>query len=1214
MATATEVLSFLRILTASASNATPAEKKTDFDEVLLSNMERLKDTLGEKGRFLPLKQRLENRTNALHVSVREFSDQTFCQSTEIGNPGSENEEKDLKSGKADLMRRKDEIRWTFVEICLELLKLLKESLVSLMANVKSNDQKPEQKAKKRGNEAPPLPADSLGVGDQKTVLTAIQFVVILGICPNLISGVGLPVEKRSGFASVLNIHCNFKSERRLFECINTLVDCISQPSLGALVLSRHLGDILSGLLQICYAPVSAYSNGKSDKTDLNCDCSVTSLSESLANHSLDDRVEGNGKPHNMTQVASEAKPLAGDDCCDQMQPSDVYTLTQKPANETANSDKLFITSSEREMCVQNLQQILDRVYQPIVIRELLMLQGGSSSAQKKSAKNNSGKENLWGENGKATGNQGMKNAVSMSQTPIWMRNVCGQLLSERLMKPNGVKAVLHALLEGSAGGATSASPEWKKCDVIAKVIANCPSQAKSVEEYYKLVSPQVLQLLHGQSTGVGRLFIRAASCIIMEMLSQYTEMAQKYVLSSIIGPLAKTTGNQEKVVGAFVDEVTVVRCIEDIQKVFVSGSHSDTFRFLLPIVHPVFELFCFTRKGVSHLRSALQAILTHILKNTEQCQTLQLLYTLAFKLNPPKNLITSTFKSSADSNTGQKNDKQNFHVPLMIENFVFAHGDNGGVTIIYQNDDADEFGNADGILRDLQGADLSNSEVRALCIVELLNGLKKDDVAGDFFICLMQELTNIISDFSDDMSAKDTQYSLLILHLIALMCEKLGHSILKNAPQMLYFIQSTLKRACAIKDVDQEGLGMAFVTETLTMALGMLSAMLGGAVEITKEHQPLVQDLLPSLEVLAEEHPSEKIQDMACDLRIAIATHGAVWSHRMDIAAKTLGENTDTVKVDSGLAASKGKENTNLKEQTSSSTQDETSSEFDKAFSQLCDPLLPVRGHAMMKLASLLSHRDPKAVQATDSLLKIFLEQLTHDDSYIYLAAIQGLVSLADVRADMVIPQLAQEFATCRKEAGDDASRTRDINEKGYYKSSETVSSGSSRPARTPELRMKLGEALVKATRLCGELVPRYSQQLLPALLTGVKDPEPLVRASSLSNLGDVCQLLRFSLGPVVHEIFSCVSSVLKTDKSAEVRRAAVLVITLLLRGLGKSIMEVLSSTLKDIYQLLKIVESTDADHVTRVNAQAALEELDSITRDYLFPKPSFTKRLQVLP
>ena len=104
-----------------------------------------------------------------------------------------------------------------------------------------------------------------------------------------------------------------------------------------------------------------------------------------------------------------------------------------------------------------------------------------------------------------------------------------------------------------------------------------------------------------------------------------------------------------------------------------------------------------------------------------------------------------------NSNAGHKNDKENLFVPLMIVNFVFAHGDNGGVIIRYQNGNADECGNVDDILTDLQGADLSNSEVRALCVVELLNGLKKDDVGGDFFIHLMQELTNIISDFSDDM-------------------------------------------------------------------------------------------------------------------------------------------------------------------------------------------------------------------------------------------------------------------------------------------------------------------------------------------------------------------------------------------------------------------------------------------------------------------------------
>ena len=114
-------------------------------------------------------------------------------------------------------------------------------------------------------------------------------------------------------------------------------------------------------------------------------------------------------------------------------------------------------------------------------------------------------------------------------------------------------------------------------------------------------------------------------------------------------------------------------------------------------------------------------------------------------MSPPENLVLT------DTNAGHKNETQDFFVPLMVDNFVFAHGDDGGAVIRYQNDNADEGGNVDDILRDLQGADLSSSEVRALCIVELLDGLKKDDVSGDFFIYLMQELTNIISDFSDEM-------------------------------------------------------------------------------------------------------------------------------------------------------------------------------------------------------------------------------------------------------------------------------------------------------------------------------------------------------------------------------------------------------------------------------------------------------------------------------
>ena len=447
MASATEILSFLRILTSNASKATPAEKRKEFDEVLLSNMERLEDALGKKGRFPQLEKHLENRRRGKELS------QAFCENMEIckkANLENKNEANNLKTVKEDLTSGADKIRWTFVEMCLELLQLLKESLVSLLASEKNNDQMAKQKVEKRGNENPPLPVDSLGVHDQKTVLTAIQFVVILGICPNLVLGVGLPVEMRSGFAAALNIHCSIKSERRLFECVNTLVDCVAQRTLGALILSRHLGDILSGLLQICYAPISSYSNVKSRKSDLTSlkhGHNVTTISGNVG----DNVDEACKSPPDVSKVDLVSKPLVEHDSCDQLQPSDLYMLTPEPPHMTRDDNrKLLITSSERELCAQNLHRILDRVYQPTVIRQLLTLQRGPVSVEKQPMKNNSEKK-MSGDNKKATGKHGMKDSVSLSQTPKWMKNVCGQLLSERLMKPNGVKAVLLAFLEGSAG-------------------------------------------------------------------------------------------------------------------------------------------------------------------------------------------------------------------------------------------------------------------------------------------------------------------------------------------------------------------------------------------------------------------------------------------------------------------------------------------------------------------------------------------------------------------------------------------------------------------------------------------------------------------------------------------------------------------------------------------------------------------------------------------
>ncbi|XP_048590647.1 transport and Golgi organization protein 6 homolog [Nematostella vectensis] len=1047
--------------------------------------------------------------------------------------------------------------------------------------------------------APKLGADALSISDQKSVLTCVQFVVSLGLCPYLLPGIGIPLEKRTGFGELIKSGGLFvRKERHLYKCVWTLLECTKHPTLGSVILSRHLGDVLSGLIQLVFAPPPRQNSKK--KSDLN---SKNTAAVSKIEKDIKDEQDNLKKETPDIGTNTEKARL--------------YNLSQWEkyiSTSDAQNRDTFITLSQREGCWSELARLLNRVYQPMVVRELLVLQGSSL-----------GPTNVHGNTTKH-GSGELKGGFSQ-RPPRWFVIICGQLLSERLMMKNGVIAVLRGILE--TPGDPSSAPDWHKCEMVSKLLANCPSQATSVDVYYGHVGPQVLKLLLISDPNLGPQFIRVASYAIQLMLKLHPAEARKHVLNIMLLPLARAT-SQACCMGpgdVVSDEASVTRSIESIHKVFVKVTNYErcSLPYLSNIIHPLFEIFCFTRQGVSYLRSSCQDILTQFLKHSNSRVALKTLYTLAFKEHPQEdfgNTLTTT-ESNSKTQTRGKNKKESVQeqesknaitvsnatvtgtkeldttnecledfnsVKLMSGYYSFGHGDSGGVIIKCKAVDVNE--SADDLLGSLSNS-MQEYEVQALCLVELLMETKAEKLAGEFFLHLMKELTDIVTSEQEQIGSNDLMMidkavanqkrSLLILHLVALMCEKLGPTILQDPKYMLSFIRATLERACILCQEGQLEAGL--IAETVTMVIGMLSAILGGALKLDAEDRELVTALMPLLENLANQNPDTELGAMATDLRIAIATHGTVWSQKLQDAAQRLG------KPDKAMEAA---------------SEDSSGSSYDEALSQLCDPLLPVRGHAMLSLASLINHRDPKAMSKVDTLLKIFEEQLAHDDSYIYLAAVQGLVALAGLRPDPVLPHLARQFATCRKEPGPNK-------ERGLYHP-EKGSGAPAIPQRSPELRMKLGEALVRATRACGPLVPRFSQHLISSLLTGARDAEPMVRASSLSNLGDVCKLLRFSIGPILQEVFSCLSAVLHTDKSEHVRRAATMVITLLLQGLEKDSIEVLGSSLKDIYRLLKLVEATDPDEATRVHAQRALGVLDAIMREFLFPKQTFTKRIQVLP
>uniref|UniRef100_A0A8D2DBP0 Transport and golgi organization 6 homolog n=1 Tax=Sciurus vulgaris TaxID=55149 RepID=A0A8D2DBP0_SCIVU len=208
----------------------------------------------------------------------------------------------------------------------------------------------------------------------------------------------------------------------------------------------------------------------------------------------------------------------------------------------------ILTEEERTLSRGALKDLLDQVYQPLAVRELLILQGGPPQSC-----------------------TDVKTQLRC-RAPAWLRRLCGQLLSERLMRPSGVQAVVRAFWKESDAEATAA--DWKKCDLIAKILASCPQQSLSPESYYRDICPQILDLFHFQDKLTARQFQRVATTAFVTMSREQPQLAAKYLLQPVLAPLHRCLNTAEvpesdMVPGTIlVSEEELSRCIEDIFKIY----------------------------------------------------------------------------------------------------------------------------------------------------------------------------------------------------------------------------------------------------------------------------------------------------------------------------------------------------------------------------------------------------------------------------------------------------------------------------------------------------------------------------------------------------------------------------------------------------------------------------------------------------------------------
>ncbi|XP_063239912.1 transport and Golgi organization protein 6 homolog [Bacillus rossius redtenbacheri] len=1017
------------------------------------------------------------------------------------------------------------VRWRFVCVSLHVLLQLKRSL-GQRARLGAAEVKPE-----RPRQQPP--PDVLSVAQQKLIRTCLQFVVSIGLLPSLLPGVGISLAARCTSAHNLKEEELLVLEKyeRLSSVTRGLVACCEQPTLHSLVLAQHLGDLMAALAQLSFVPLKRPEEGAGDEGRW-------------------ERLQG----------------------------------------ERKQFQKCFLS-------------FVAQVYQPYIIRELLLLRGSPEVI-----------------------------GIARVPPPSWLKRVCVQQLVYCLTRPGGVGALAAAILDS---GPDSAS-DWSKQDTVARLVTHV--HTLNAEQYFSNVCAQLIQLLNADGKAHAERYSSVAVLCIKTLYEKKPLMCMRYILDVMMRPLllsCDVSGHgpvfyrevellTQKIaklndpqfipsvdaltedpsgrldVAVIATEEEVSRCVAMLHRCFVapqSEMSSLPADLLAPVASPLFRLHQKIYSSASSLKRPVQELLLKFVSGSSQLSMRDIYGAFLFRDRAEGMLDVS-------------------------DKVEFAFGPSGGVLLQLHTEDVDT---------------LVMFEQAGDCLLELLSvGDAGGDLANSLFVSLLLVLTqkpDLPFDGGVACDPPDTDRfissivghsdrSVVAIRLLATLAESpaIQERIVKDPTHVIHFIRHMLEKdASFLLKGEEEGPDSSVDLESLFVVLMVLSVMISDPGPTDAKWEPF-KELIKPLKIIRQNVTNQDLKKFADKLYDTLVTHGVVKEPAVKGSQKPKGRSKEPKKAkgkgdkpksarsnvegEGGQPPAVSEQDTfhgRVEEDEDEEDGGEGSSEgpgarldwkkqsrYEQALFEVCDPLLPVRGHALQELIKLVKEGDIEALCNKKHIVSILQENIRHEDSYIYLTAINGLAYMATYFPNTILKTLIEEFRGVRGRK---------------HESDEELSA----------LKMKLGEVLVRTTKQLGEILPHYKAMLVGTFLNGTKDNDPFIRSSSLSNLGEVCKVLGYRIGPIITEIFVCVRSIVQSDQSPVVRRAAVLVITSLLQGLGKDTLTFLENALLELYRVLKAVHRADPDDTVRHHAQLALEELQRSTLDFLFPEQKLQKELFIL-
>ncbi|VDP07957.1 unnamed protein product [Soboliphyme baturini] len=222
------------------------------------------------------------------------------------------------------------------------------------------------------------------------------------------------------------------------------------------------------------------------------------------------------------------------------------------------------------------------------------------------------------------------------------------------------------------------------------------------------------------------------------------------------------------------------------------------------------------------------------------------------------------------------------------------------------------------------------------------------------------------------------------------------------------------------------------------------------------------------------------------------------------------------------------------------------------------------KGHALIMIKLMVADRSIEFKQSICPAIRILIEQLTNDDSYVYLSAINAIAAVVLRCPDEILPCLLRESLKPEMD-------------------------------RMPMVRARLYEALAKIIRC--DLKSTYVARIINSSLTAFQCGDDAVKTSCLCIIAEMAKLVGFDLVGCLEEVLYIVQETLLCSKDIMLRRAAASTLAMIADGAAKCDItdSVNQASLVILRRLLQSLLDTDDDSVIALFSSMGLRSLKDI-------------------